>query len=441
MNIVIIGTGYVGLVTGTCLAELGHNICCVDKIAEKITMLERGDVPIYEPGLQELIASNVKADRLSFSTELKAPLQTADIVFIAVGTPTNPTNGEADLRYVFAAAEEIAKNIIKPLTVVIKSTVPVGTGEKVATILAKHSPEHLCDIVSNPEFLREGSAVKDFLEPDRIVIGTPSEKAENAMQTLYKPLTDKNVPLVCMNKPASAELAKYACNAYLAMRISFVNEISDLCEKLDATVSDVTAAMGMDKRIGSHFLKPGPGFGGSCFPKDTLALRQTADSAEAPSAMVKAAIASNEARKKRMAQKITDVMDTNVKGKTIAILGLTFKANTDDMRDSPSLVIVPELLKRGAILRLYDPEGMEEAKKVFTGETFENITWCPDAYNAVKGSDTTAILTEWPLFKNMDFKKIHTMVSNPIIVDLRAILPEKEVQHAGFKYHTIGKRS
>lgn len=436
MRVVVIGTGYVGLVTGTCLAELGHEVICVDNVEAKIAMLNDGKLPIYEPGLDTLVANNAKAKRLSFTLNLSEALPDAEVIFIAVGTPTDPSDGHADLTYVFQAAEEIAQNLTSPAIVVVKSTVPVGTGKRVREILKTHCPQHECNVVSNPEFLREGSAVKDFMQPDRVVVGTRTDKATQAMQALYQPLEEKT-QIVFMDKVESAELTKYACNTLLAIRISFVNEISDLCEVLDADISDVTKAMGLDKRIGPHFLKPGPGYGGSCFPKDTLALNHTADHSARPSAMVKAAITSNASRKTRMAGKIIDAMGGDIKGKTIAVLGLTFKANTDDMRDSPSLAIIPELLKQGAALRLYDPEGMEEAKKIFTDG---NVTWNDDEYNAAKGADALVVLTEWPQFAELDLGKINATMQQKVIIDLRSIIPETRAKAEGFRYITVGKK-
>lgn len=433
MRVVVIGTGYVGLVTGTCLAELGHHVVCVDKVDAKIAMLRQGKLPIYEPGLDALVIENAKAGRLSFASHLNEALPDAEVVFIAVGTPTDPVDGHADLTYVFAAAEEIAQNLTSSAVIVVKSTVPVGTGKRVAEIVASRG-KHTCDVVSNPEFLREGSAVHDFMQPDRIVVGTASAQARQAMQTLYQPLM-ACTKFLLMDKVESAELTKYACNAYLAMRISFVNEISDLCERLDANIQDVTLAMGIDKRIGPHFLKPGPGYGGSCFPKDTLALNHTADNAACPSAMVKAAIASNDARKQRMAVKIAEAMDGDIQGKTLAVLGLTFKANTDDMRDSPSLVIVPELLKHGAKLRLYDPQGMQEAQHIFSG-----VTWCTDAYDAAAQADAIVVLTEWKEFSQLDCKRLAKLVKQPLIIDLRSIIPEGNALSEGFRYVTVGKK-
>jgi UDPglucose 6-dehydrogenase len=434
MRVVVIGTGYVGLVTGTCLAELGHQVVCVDKMESKISMLRQGKLPIYEPGLDELVIGNANAGRLSFTSHLDEALPGAEVVFIAVGTPTDSVDGHADLTYVFAAAEEIAKHLSAPAVIVVKSTVPVGTGKRVAQILAEHAPSYACEVVSNPEFLREGSAVQDFMQPDRVVVGTSDNHAAKVMQALYQPLAAKT-QMLFMDKVESAELTKYACNAYLAMRISFVNEISDLCERLDADISDVTQAMGIDKRIGPYFLKPGPGYGGSCFPKDTLALNHTADAASAPSAMVKAAIASNDARKLRMAVKIADEMG-GVRGKTIAVLGLTFKANTDDMRDSPSLIIVPELLNQGATLRVYDPQGMQEAKHIFK----DDVTWCKDEYEAASGADAIVVLTEWKQFAAVDFKRFANLVKHKMVIDLRAIMPELDAKAEGFRYITVGKK-
>lgn len=435
MRVTVVGTGYVGLVTGTCLAALGHTVCCVDNNQEKVSALQHGRTPIFEPGLEALIRENTASGRLTFSGSLAK--NDADVVFIAVGTPTNPENGQADLRYVFAAAKEIAQNLTCPAVVVVKSTVPVGTGQKIAQILAETNPTIPCEVVSNPEFLREGSAIQDFMQPDRIVVGSASPHAREVMEALYQPFLANGKPVLFMDALESAELAKYASNAYLAMRISFVNEISDMCEKLDANIEDVTKAMGLDKRIGPYFLKPGPGFGGSCFPKDTLALREAADSAQCPSEMVKAAILSNEARKLRMAHKIIAACNGDVRGKTLAILGLTFKANTDDMRESPSLVVIPELIAQGAYVKVFDPEGMKEAKALLPQD---NITWCDSAYDALHDADVCAIITEWEMFKTLDFPKAATLMQQPVIVDLRRILPANILRKAGFRYITIGQK-
>lgn len=434
MRIVVIGAGYVGLVSGTCFAELGHHVVCIDKDPQKIDLLTQGKIPIYEPGLDALVLTNVAEKRLSFSTELQ--LDGADAVFIAVGTPTNELDGSADLGYVYAAAQEVAAHITHSAVIVIKSTVPVGTSDEVRRIFAKTNPGVTCDVVSNPEFLREGSAVKDFLWPDRIVIGTPSDHAHQVMQQLYSKLVDQGVALVRMHDNASAELSKYAANTYLAMRVAFVNEIADMCEKLGADIRDVTHGMGMDSRIGPHYLHPGPGFGGSCFPKDTKALLKMAQDTGSSGEIVRAVITANEACKSRMAEKIVQHMG-GVKGKTIAILGLTFKENTNDMRDSSSLVIVPALAAQGATLRLFDPEGMAEAKKHFDDK---HLVWCEDAYSAVEGADAIVILTAWSLFKTLDLSRVATLVKQKLLIDLRAMFSAQEIEKAGLRYEAVGKK-
>ncbi len=434
MRIVVIGAGYVGLVSGTCFAELGHHVLCIDKDPHKITLLTQGKIPIYEPGLDALVLTNMAEKRLSFSTELQ--LEGADAVFIAVGTPTNEEDGSAYLGYVYAAAKEVATHLTHSTIIVVKSTVPVGTSDEVRRIFAETNPKIQCDVVSNPEFLREGSAVKDFLWPDRIVIGTPSDHAHQIMQQLYSKLVDQGVTLVRMQDNASAELSKYAANTYLAMRVAFVNEIADMCEKLGADIRDVTHGMGMDARIGPHYLHPGPGFGGSCFPKDTKALLKMAQDTGSSGEIVKAVITANEACKSRMAEKIAHHMG-GVKGKTIAILGLTFKENTNDMRDSSSLIIIPALAAQGATLKLYDPEGIEEAKHDLSSTP---ATWCDDVYEAVEDADAIVVLTAWSLFKTLDFSRIANLVKQKLLIDLRAMYNAQEIEKAGFRYEAVGKK-
>src|SRR5688572_9556133 len=385
MRIAMIGAGYVGLVSGACFSEFGHHVACIDKEKSRIEALRAGRMPIYEPGLGELVADNVKAGRLSFTGDLKSSVATADAVFIAVGTPSRRGDGHADLTYVFHAAEEIAGALVKQTTVITKSTVPVGTGGKVEETIRRLRPDADFDVVSNPEFLREGSAIDDFKRPDRVVCGVTSDRARSVMRELYRPLYLNETPMLFTTRETS-ELIKYAANAFLATKITFINEMADICERVGANVQDVARGMGLDGRIGSKFLHAGPGYGGSCFPKDTLALIKTADQVGAPSRIVEAVANANDVRKQRMTTKIVEAFG-GVKGKTIAVLGLTFKPNTDDMRDSPSLVILPELTKQGATIRAYDPEGMTEAKKVLS------VEMCPDAYAALEGADGVVILT------------------------------------------------
>ncbi len=377
MHIAMIGTGYVGLVSGTCFSEFGVDVVCVDKDADKIERLCKGEIPIYEPGLEEMVQANVQAGRLSFTSDLKEAVAKADAVFIAVGTPSRRGDGHADLSYVFAAAEEVANALDGYTVVVNKSTVPVGTGREVETIIRNIRKDADFDVVSNPEFLREGSAINDFMRPDRVVIGAESERARDLMRQLYNPLFLIETPIL-FTRRETAELIKYAANAFLATKITYINEIADLCEKVGADVHDVAKGMGLDGRIGRKFLHPGPGYGGSCFPKDTLALVRTAQEAGTPLGMVEHVVAANDARKKHMAERIIAACGGSVKGSTIAVLGLTFKPNTDDMRDSPSLEIIPALQAAGATVRAFDPEGMEEAK-----ELWSDVVWCTDAYDAM----------------------------------------------------------
>jgi UDPglucose 6-dehydrogenase len=433
MRIAMIGTGYVGLVSGACFSEFGVDVVCVDKDASKIAMLEDGKMPIYEPGLEDLVASNVEAGRLTFTTDLKKAVAGADAVFIAVGTPSRRGDGHADLSYVYAAAKEIGEAISGYTVVVTKSTVPVGTGREVERIIGEIRPEGEFDVVSNPEFLREGSAIEDFMRPDRVVIGTKSERAQDVMRELYRPLYLIETPIVFTSRQTS-ELIKYAANTFLATKITFINEIADLCEVVDADVQDVARGIGLDGRIGRKFLHAGPGYGGSCFPKDTLALVRTAEEAGAPLRIVDTVVDVNDKRKGRMADKIIKACGGDVMGKTVAILGVTFKPNTDDMRDSASLDIVAGLQKAGATVRAYDPEGMEEAKKLMT-----DVVWCKDAYDAMTGADAVALVTEWNQFRALDLKRVKSVLKAPVMIDLRNIYKPDEMAAAGFHYSSIGR--
>ena len=433
MHVAVVGTGYVGLVSGACFSEFGHNVICVDKDAGKIAGLKRGEMPIYEPGLQKLVEGNAEAGRLSFTTDLAEAVKDADAVFIAVGTPSRRGDGHADLSYVYAAAEEIAQAITGYTVVVTKSTVPVGTGAEVEKIIREARPDAKFDVVSNPEFLREGAAIEDFMRPDRVVIGTDAEAAKEVMRELYRPLYLIETPIVFTRRQTS-ELIKYAANTFLATKITFINEIADLCEILDADVQDVARGIGLDGRIGRKFLHAGPGYGGSCFPKDTLALVRTAQDAGSPLRIVETVVDINAKRKKAMAQKIIDACGGAVSGKTIAVLGLTFKPNTDDMRDSPSLDIVPALIAAGAKVRAYDPKGMDEAKHMLDG-----VDWCKNAYDTMADADALAILTEWNEFRALDLDKVRGLMKAPVMIDLRNIYNPDDMAEAGFDYTCIGK--
>jgi UDPglucose 6-dehydrogenase len=433
MRIAMVGTGYVGLVSGACFSEFGVAVSAVDKDAARIARLQKGEVPIYEPGLDDLVARNLRAGRLQFATDLAAAVRGADAVFIAVGTPARRGDGHADLSYVYAAAKEIAGVLSGYAVVVTKSTVPVGTGREVARIMAEANPGAAFDVVSNPEFLREGSAINDFMRPDRVVIGAESERAREVMRRLYRPLYLIETPIV-FTTLETAELTKYAANAFLATKVTFINEIADLCEKVGADVHDLARAMGLDGRIGRKFLHPGPGFGGSCFPKDAQALIRTAEQAGAPLRLVETMYAVNEARKRRMADRVAALMGGSVKGKTIAILGLTFKPNTDDMRDSPSLAIVSVLQGSGARIRAFDPAGMDEARKLLP-----DIEYCNDAYAALDRADALVIVTEWNEFRSLDLPRMRKSMRAPLIVDLRNIYNPADMAAAGFAYHSIGR--
>jgi UDPglucose 6-dehydrogenase len=433
MRIAVIGTGYVGLVSGACFSEFGVSVVCVDKEEAKIARLRRGEMPIYEPGLESLVAANVAAGRLSFTTELKPAIAGADAVFIAVGTPSRRGDGHADLSYVFAAAEEIGGALTDYTVVVTKSTVPVGTGRQVAAILRRVCPGGQFDVASNPEFLREGSAIEDFMRPDRVVIGADSERAQAVMRQLYRPLYLIETPML-FTDIETAELIKYAANAFLATKITFINEIADLCERVGGDVQDVAKGIGLDGRIGRKFLHAGPGFGGSCFPKDCRALVRTAHEAEAPLSIIETVVQANEARKRRMADKIIAACGGTLAGKTIAVLGLTFKPNTDDMRDAPSLEVLPRLATAGAVIRAFDPEGMAEARKLMP-----DLTYCNDAYETMMGAEALVLLTEWNEFRALDLVRVGQLLVNPLVIDLRNIYQPQEMAAAGLCYVSVGR--
>jgi len=433
MQVTMIGAGYVGLVSGACFSEFGFNVICVDKDASKIERLSRGEIPIYEPGLEALVESNAKAGRLSFTTDISAAVARADAVFIAVGTPTRRGDGHADLSYVHAAARDIA-NVLEGYTVVVnKSTVPVGTGDEVEQVIRETRPDADFDVVSNPEFLREGSAIGDFMRPDRVVIGTDSERAKEVMRRLYRVLYLIETPILFTAR-TTAELIKYAANAFLATKITFINELADVCEKVGGDVHDVALGIGLDGRIGRKFLHAGPGYGGSCFPKDTLALVRTAQTVGAPVRIVEAVVEVNDKRKRNMAEKVIAACGGSVDGKTIAILGLTFKPNTDDMRDAPSLDIVPALQQAGASIRAFDPEGMNEARQLMNG-----LVWCDSAYDAMKDADAVAVLTEWNEFRALNLEQAKTLLKKPVMIDLRNVYDPQEMANAGFSYCSIGR--
>ena len=433
MRVAMIGTGYVGLVSGVCFADFGHSVICVDKDPKKIDVLNNGGVPIFEPGLADLVAKNVSAGRLSFTTEIEDAVKNADAVFIAVGTPSRRGDGHADLSYVYAAAEEIAGVMDGYTVIVTKSTVPVGTGDEVEARMRKARPDGEFDVVSNPEFLREGAAIDDFKRPDRVVVGTDSERAQEIMRSLYRPLFINETPIVFTNRRTS-ELIKYAGNAFLATKITFINEMADLCEKVGANVQEVSRGIGLDGRIGGKFLHAGPGYGGSCFPKDTLAVVKTAQDAGAPLQIVEAVIAANEARKDKMADKVIKGCGGSVKGKTIAVLGLAFKPNTDDMRDSPSIPVINKLLAGGATIRAYDPEAMAEAKTLLP-----DITYCEDSYGCIKGADALVIITEWDQFRALDMDRVKDLLAAPVLIDLRNIYNPERMRQRGFTYISVGR--
>ena len=433
MHIVMIGSGYVGLVSGACFADFGHHVCCVDTDESKVAALRAGKIPIFEPGLDELVAKNAAAGRLEFELNLAAALPRADAVFIAVGTPSRRGDGHADLSYVYAAARDMAGHLQPGAVVVTKSTVPVGTGDEVERIIREARPDLAFSVASNPEFLREGAAIDDFKRPDRVVIGVNDERAATVLHEIYRPLLGNETRMLVMKRRA-AELTKYAANAFLATKISFINEIADLCEKVRADVHDVAKGIGLDTRIGARFLQPGPGYGGSCFPKDTLALLKTGQDFEAPLRIVEAVVASNDTRKRSMGRKVVHALGGDGHGKTVALLGLTFKANTDDMRDSPSLAIVRALQDAGAAVRAYDPEGMEQAAKLL-----DDVTYCGDAYEAMEGADAAVIVTEWDAFRALDFDRARKLLKEPLLVDLRNLYDRADVERHGFRYFAVGR--
>jgi UDPglucose 6-dehydrogenase len=433
LRIAMIGSGYVGLVSGACFSDFGHHVVCVDLDEAKIAALRENIMPIYEPGLKDLVARNVDAERLAFSTDLASAIADVEAVFIAVGTPSRRGDGHADLSYVYAAARDVALAAKGPLVIVTKSTVPVGTGDEVERICREARPDLVLDVVSNPEFLREGAAIDDFKRPDRIVVGCEGERAKAVMAAIYRPLSLNNPPMIYVSRRTS-ELIKYASNAFLAVKITFINEIADLCEKTGADVQDVARGIGLDKRIGPKFLHAGPGYGGSCFPKDTLALVKTGQDYDAPLRIVETVVSVNDQRKRAMARKIIAACGGSVRGKTIAILGLAFKPNTDDMRDAPALAIVTALQDAGAAVRGYDPESMEQAKPLLPGMAFAT-----SPYDCVAGADAVAIVTEWDAFRALDLKRLKSLLNQPILVDLRNIYPLDDALREGFSYTGIGR--
>jgi UDPglucose 6-dehydrogenase len=433
MRVAMIGTGYVGLVSGACFADFGHEVTCVDKDTGKIAALEHGEVPIFEPGLNDLVAANMRAGRLKFTTDLPSAVADADAVFIAVGTPSRRGDGHADLSYVFAAAREIAGALSGFTVVITKSTVPVGTGDEVERIIREVRPNVECAVVSNPEFLREGAAIQDFKHPDRIVVGSADARAREVMTELYRPLYLNRSPILFTDR-RTAELIKYAANAFLATKITFINEIADLAEKVGADVQEIARGIGLDNRIGAKFLHAGPGFGGSCFPKDSVALIKTGQDHNSPLRIVEAVVAVNDARKRAMARKVAAALGGELRGKTVAVLGLTFKPNTDDMRDSPSIPLVTALQDLGAKVRAFDPVGMEQAKPLLA-----NVTFCDDAYSCAEGAAALVIVTEWEQFRALDFARLKAVMERPVLVDLRNIYSPEEVARHGFVYESVGR--
>ena len=435
MRITMIGTGYVGLVSGACFSDFGHEVVCVDKDPAKIAALERGVMPIYEPGLDALVATNVKAGRLSFTTDLAVGVHGAEAVFIAVGTPSRRGDGHADLSYVFAAVREVADALDGPAVLITKSTVPVGTGDEIERIVAEVAPAKRISVASNPEFLREGAAIDDFKRPDRVVIGTDDESMRAVLRAIYRPLSLNQSSPILFTGRRTAELIKYAANAFLATKITFINEIADLCEAVGADVQEVSRGIGMDNRIGRKFLHAGPGYGGSCFPKDTLALLKTADDHESPLRIVEATIAANDARKRAMGRKVIKAMGGEVRGRTIGVLGLTFKPNTDDMRDSPAISVIQTLQDAGARIRAADPEGVEQARLVLN-----DVDFLDDPYAVADGADALVIVTEWDAFRALNLSRIAGLLKTPVLVDLRNIYPPEDVAAAGLHYHGVGKQ-
>lgn len=433
MRIAMVGTGYVGLVSGACFSDFGHDVICVDKDSAKIGALERGEMPIFEPGLHDLVERNVRGGRLSFTTDLDRAVSRAEAVFIAVGTPSRRGDGHADLSYVFAAAEEIARALRGPAVVVTKSTVPVGTGDEVERIIREAAPGVRALVVSNPEFLREGAAIEDFKRPDRIVVGTDEEEAAELMREIYRPLYLNKAPLMVTGR-RTAELIKYAANVFLATKITFINELSDLCEAVGGDVQDVARGIGLDNRIGPKFLHAGPGYGGSCFPKDSLALLKTAEDHGAPLRIVESVVKVNDARKRAMGRRILQALGGEGRGRTVALLGLTFKPNTDDMREAPSLSIVQALQDGGVIVRGYDPEGMEQARPMMPGVAFFD-----SPYQAAAGADAVVLVTEWDVLRALDLERLAREMATPVFIDLRNVYPPAEVEEAGLRWFGIGR--
>jgi UDPglucose 6-dehydrogenase len=433
MRIAVVGSGYVGLVSGACLADFGHTVVCVDKDSQKIEALREARVPIFEPGLEELVSTNLREGRLHFTTDLAGAVSNSEVVFIAVGTPSRHGDGHADLTYVYAAAREIAA-AIKDFTVVVdKSTVPVGTGDEVERVIRKANPAARFSVASNPEFLREGAAIADFKHPDRIVKGVEDDKAKEVMTSVYRPLNLNRVPIL-FTRRRTAELVKYASNAFLAMKITFINELADLCESVDADIQDVALGLGLDNRIGPKFLHAGPGYGGSCFPKDTIALARTAQDAATPLRLVESTIAINDQRRRSMARRVIAACDGVIRDKTIGVLGLTFKPNTDDIRESPALSIIQALKDRGAKVRAYDPKGREAA-----AELLSDIHFASDPYDAATDAHALVIVTEWDVFRALDLGRLRGLMKSPVLVDLRNVYGFAQVEEAGFSYHCIGR--
>jgi UDPglucose 6-dehydrogenase len=433
MRIAMIGTGYVGLVSGSCFAEFGSTVTCVDRNAEKIEQLRRGEIPMYEPGLEDLVERGMRSGRLRFTTDLPGAVADADAVFLAVGTPSRRGDGHADLRYVEAAAMDVARALRGYTVIVTKSTVPVGTGRRVAALVRETNPDAAFDVASNPEFLREGSAIGDFMRPDRVVIGCETDRARDVLRELYRPLFLMETPIV-MTSLETAELTKYAANAFLATKITFINEIADLCEKLGADVQDVARGMGLDGRIGKKFLHAGPGYGGSCFPKDTLALARTAQDVGSPVRLVETVVQINDRRKGAMAGRIMSACGGTVRGKTIAVLGVAFKPNTDDMRDAPSLSIIPALQDAGAHVKAFDPAAMPEGEPLLPG-----VEWCTDPYATATGAHAVALLTEWNEFRGLDLERLGSAMAQRIFVDLRNVYRPEAVRAQGFTYTSVGR--
>src|SRR4051794_5549310 len=433
MRIAMIGTGYVGLVSGACFADFGHDVTCVDKDEKKIAALHRGEIPIYEPGLEELVATNVKAKRLDFTTDLKKPVADADAVFIAVGTPSRRGDGHADLSYVHAAAREIAAALSGFTVVVTKSTVPVGTGDEVERLIREANPAADVSVASNPEFLREGAAIRDFKFPDRIVVGTLDERARKVLGDIYRPLSLNQAPLMFTAR-RTAELIKYAANAFLATKITFINEIADLAEKVGADVQEISRGIGLDNRIGSKFLHAGPGYGGSCFPKDTRALAKIALDHDVPLRIVEATIAVNDNRKRAMVRKVSNAVGGSLRGKTVAVLGLTFKPDTDDMREAPSIPLVTGLMDMGAKVRAHDPVGMEQARR-----ELPDVDYCEDPYQCARGADALVVITEWVQYRTLDLERLKREMAQPVVVDLRNIYRPEEMAALGFTYESVGR--